>query len=223
MENDHWTPLRRDLLKASAAMGIAGVLSPVASVFAQATPLRPTPEQIMGPFYPMSLVPNRTGNLAAGANGIRAKGQLIVVTGRVTNVNGEPLKGIKLEIWQANAVGRYAHASDTGEAALDPNFEGFGQVTTDAEGHYRFRTIKPGAYPAGRDGMRPAHIHFDVAGRIDRRVTQMYFDGDPYIEKDRILQSVLRPDRLIVKLQPAKPELDPEAQVAVFDIVLAKG
>ena len=71
--------------------------------------------------------------------------------------------------------------------------------------------------------MRPAHIHFDVAGHLDRKVTQMYFDGDPYNEKDRILQSVLHPDRLIVKLQPAKPELDPQALVAVFDIVLANG
>jgi protocatechuate 3,4-dioxygenase beta subunit len=88
---------------------------------------------------------------------------------------------------------------------------------------YRFKTIKPGAYPAGPETVRPSHIHFDVAGRQDRLITQMYFDGDPYNEKDRFLQSVRRPDRLIVKLQPAKPELDPEALVAVFDIVLAKG
>ena len=222
MENHHWTPSRRDVLKMSAAMGLAGALFPAVSIFAQ-TPLRPTPEQILGPFYPISLTPNRTGNLTTAANGGRAKGQLLVVTGRVININGEPLRGAKVEVWQANAAGRYAHPTDTNTAPLDPNFEGFGQLTTDAEGRYRFTTIKPAAYPTGPNMFRPAHIHFDVAGRQDRVVTQMYFDGDPYNEKDRFLQSVRRPEALIVKLQPAKPELDPEALVAVFDIILAKG
>lgn len=221
MEDSRWKPTRRDVLKMSAVVGFAGALRP-ASVFAQPA-LRPTPEQILGPFYPTSLRPDKTGNLATAVNGQTAKGQLLVVTGRVINTNGEPLKGARIEVWQANAAGRYAHPSDANTAPLDPNFQGFAALTTDADGRYRFKTIKPGAYPTGPDTVRPSHIHFDVAGRQDRLVTQMYFDGDPYNEKDRFLQSVRRPDRLIVKLQPAKPELDPEALVAVFDIVLSKG
>jgi protocatechuate 3,4-dioxygenase beta subunit len=222
MDKRNWTSSRRDVLRISAAVGLAGALFPAASIFAQ-TSLRPTPEQILGPFYPIGLAPNRTGNLTSTASGGRAKGQLLVVTGQVINIHGEPLRGAKVEVWQANSAGRYAHPTDTNAAPLDPNFEGFGQLTTDAEGRYRFMTIKPAAYPTGPNMFRPAHIHFDVAGRQDRLVTQMYFDGDPYNEKDRFLQSVRRPEALIVKLQPANLELDKEALVAVFDIILAKG
>lgn len=85
-----------------------------------------------------------------------------------------------MELWQANAHGRYNHPSDPNPAPLDPNFEGFAVQYTDAEGRYRFRTIKPGAYPTGIENWwRPAHIHFDVTGRTDKLVTRMYFDGDP--------------------------------------------
>ena len=184
--------------------------------------MRRTPEQIIGPFYPVSLTPNRTGNLAAAANGGRAKGQLLVVSGRVVNVDGEPIRGARIEIWQANAAGRYAHPTDTNTAPLDPNFEGFGQLVTDAEGRYRFTTIKPAPYPAGRE-IRPAHIHFDVVGRQDRLITQMYFECDEHNAKDRFLQSAARPQMLIVKLQTAKPELGQDTMLAEFDIVLAKG
>src|SRR5262249_1896157 len=123
----------------------------------------------------------------------------------------------------ANAQGRYAHPSDTNTAPLDPNFEGFGVALTNADGRYRFKTIKPAAYPTGPDSFRPGHIHFDVSGRQDRLVKQMYFDGDPYNAKDRLLQSVRRPEALIVKLQPASADIDPAAMVAAFDIVLANG
>jgi protocatechuate 3,4-dioxygenase beta subunit len=221
MENDNWTPTRRDVLKMSATLGLFGALWPATSGFAQ-TALKRTSEQILGPFYPTSLTPNRTGDLTTATNGGRAKGQLLIVTGRVTNINGEPLRGAKIEVWQANAAGRYAHPTDTNTAPLDPNFEGFGQLITDADGRYRFTTIKPAPYPAG-PAIRPAHIHFDVSGRQDRLVTQMYFEGDPYNEKDRFLLSATRPETLIVKLQPAKPELGPEAMVAEFNIILAKG
>jgi protocatechuate 3,4-dioxygenase beta subunit len=221
MRNQCWTPTRRDVLKMAGALGFAGVVSPASTLFAQ-TPLRRTPEQILGPFYPVSLTPNRTGNLATAANGGRASGQLLVVTGRVVNVKGEPVRGARIDIWQANAAGRYAHPTDTNTAPLDPNFEGFGQLVTDAEGRYRFTTIKPAPYPAG-PAIRPAHIHFDVAGRQDRLVTQMYFEGDEHNAKDRFLQSASRPEMLIVKLQAGKPELGPDTMLAEFDIVLAKG
>ncbi len=98
--------------------------------------------------------------------------------GRVLNAGGEPVSGARIEIWQANAHGRYAHPADDNPAPLDPNFQGYAKLLTDADGRYRFKTIKPSAYPAGAF-MRPAHIHFDVTGKLDRLVTQMYFPDDP--------------------------------------------
>jgi len=221
MELNRWNPARRDVLRMSVALG-GGALLPSAS-FAQAQ-LRTTPDQILGPFYPVGLTPNLSGDLTMlPGHSARAKGQLMVVMGRVLNRSGEAVRGARVEIWQANAVGRYAHPSDTNAAPVDPDFECFGVALTDADGRYQFKTIKPAAYPTGPNSFRPAHIHFDVSGRQDRLVTQMYFDGDPYNDKDRFLQSIRQPERLIVKLQPASADVAPEAVVAAFDIVLAKG
>jgi protocatechuate 3,4-dioxygenase beta subunit len=162
--------------------------------------------------------PNRSGDLTRVPGGTgRAKGQLLIVRGRVIDPNGKPVAGADIEIWQANSAGRYAHPDDTNPAPLDPNFEGFGAVTTGADGRYQFKTIKPPHYPAGPDMIRPAHIHFDVRGKHDELISQMYFEGDPYIPKDRFLQSVPDPEALIVKLRPSSEE--PDFVVAEFDIV----
>lgn len=211
---------RRHILKMSAVVGALGAVSPFKCVLAQSV-LRRTQDQIMGPFYPVMKTPDRSGDLTRvnGSAG-RAKGQVLNVTGRVVNPAGEPVRDARVEIWQANAAGRYAHPDDPNPAPLDPNFEGFGVVTTDAEGRYRFKTIKPAAYPTGPTSMRPAHIHFEVVGRHDELVTQMYFEGDPYNEKDRYLQSARRPEELIVKLSSATAEFEPDSMTAVFDIVL---
>jgi len=130
-----------------------------------------------------------------------------------------------VEIWQANSRGRYTHPSDHNPAPLDPNFEGFAVLTTDAEGRYRIKTIKPGAYPAGPDArMRPPHIHFDVTGKSNRLVTQMYFAGEPLNDKDPFLQGTgAGKERLIVRLGPPTQGLEPDSLVAVWDIVLDKG
>jgi protocatechuate 3,4-dioxygenase beta subunit len=117
-------------------------------------------------------------------------GERIVVHGRVLDSAGRPLPGVLVEIWQANAAGRYAHALDQHPAPLDPNFTGAGWCLTDGDGGYRFVTIKPGAYPWKNhpNAWRPAHIHFSVLGRTfsQRLVTQMYFPGDPLLELDPI-------------------------------------
>ena len=213
---------RREILRMSATLAAASVAS---TSFANAqTAERRTPEQILGPYYPLkgfdqnadlTRVPGRPG---------RAEGQVLDVMGRVFNLKGGPVRNAKVEIWQANADGRYTHPSDTNPAPLDPNFEGSVVLTTDQEGRYRFKTIKPAGYPAGPNRMRPAHIHFQISGRQDRLVTQMYFEGDPYNDTDRFLLTALeQKEMLIAKLLPATSEMEPEAKLVVFNIVLSAG
>jgi len=121
-------------------------------------------------------------------------GEKIVVTGRVVDEDGKPVRNSLLEVWQANAAGRYWHKRDQGHAPLDPNFFGFGKMMTDGEGRYRFVTIKPGPYPwKNHDkAWRPAHIHFSLFGNVyaQRLVTQMYFPNDPLFAYDPIFNSI---------------------------------
>jgi protocatechuate 3,4-dioxygenase beta subunit len=133
-------------------------------------------------------------NLAVLAPGRVAQGQLIHVGGQVLDEDGRPVAGAVIELWQANAAGRYAHPIDTRDAPLDANFIGNGRTRTDAEGRYGFFTIKPGAYPVPDSGRwwRPPHIHLSVLGPacLMRLVTQMYFQDDPLNAIDRILNCV---------------------------------
>jgi protocatechuate 3,4-dioxygenase beta subunit len=153
-------------------------------------------------------------------------GERIVVSGRVVDDEGRPIPHTLVEIWQANAAGRYRHDVDQHHAPLDPNFTGCGRTLTDASGNYRFTTIKPGAYPWRNhaNAWRPAHIHFSLFGPsfCTRLVTQMYFPGDPLLERDPIYLSVPREEargRLIAALdwETTIPE---ESLGYRFDIVL---
>ena len=127
------------------------------------------------------------------------QGQRIVVSGRVLDESARPVAHTVIEIWQANAAGRYIHGKDQWDAPIDPNFTGAGRVITDAEGCYRFTTIRPGAYPWGNhfNAWRPAHIHFSLLGPAfaTRLVTQMYFPDDPLIEIDPIANAIALPFR----------------------------
>ena len=214
---------RRELLKMSAVLaGTATVAAPHLA-FAQ-TKLPRTPGQVLGPFYPVTKQPERTTDLTKvpGRPG-RAEGQVLDVTGRVLNLSGEPVRNAKIEVWQANTHGRYIHPSDDNPAPLDPNFEGFAVLTTDDEGRYRFKTIKPGGYPAGPNLIRPPHIHFEVTGRTDKLVTQMYFEGEKYNDTDPFLNSSPRKDLLITKLLPPAPDMAPDSKLVMFDFVLFTG
>jgi protocatechuate 3,4-dioxygenase beta subunit len=126
-------------------------------------------------------------------------GQRIIVTGRVLGDDRRPVPNTVIEIWQANAAGRYVHAKDNWNAPLDPNFTGAGHVVTDGEGRYAFTSIRPGAYPWGNhdNAWRPAHIHLSLLGPAfaTRLVTQMYFPDDPLIELDPIANAVPMPFR----------------------------
>ncbi|HEX8732381.1 MAG TPA: protocatechuate 3,4-dioxygenase subunit beta [Ktedonobacterales bacterium] len=121
-------------------------------------------------------------------------GERIYVSGRVLDENSRPVRNALVEIWQANAAGRYHHSNDNHNAPLDPNFTGYGRVMTDDLGRYSFTTIKPGAYPWKNhyNAWRPQHIHFSLfgAGILTRLVTQMYFPGDPLLDEDPIFNSV---------------------------------
>lgn len=154
------------------------------------------------------------------------QGQRIVVHGRVLGPDGRPVRNSLVEIWQANAAGRYRHAVDTHPAPLDPNFSGAGRTTTDDDGRYRFITVKPGAYPWNNhpNAWRPAHIHFSLFGRnfTQRLITQMYFPDDPLFELDPIFNSIPDPkvrERLISRfdLSQSVPEW---ALAFEWDIVL---
>src|SRR5579863_3798186 len=134
----------------------------------------------------------------------RAIGQYIEVTGRVLDEDGAPLAGSMIEIWQANSAGKYVHEMDRHEAPIDPNFTGLGRFVTDAEGCYKFRSIKPGAYPVTESDWwwRPPHIHFSIFGPswMNRFITQIFFPGEPLNETDLLLNAVQDPevrDRLI--------------------------
>ncbi len=121
-------------------------------------------------------------------------GERIIVTGKITDDAGRPVPNTLVEVWQANAAGRYSHQNDRHDAPLDPNFIGAGRMLTDGNGEYRFTSIRPGAYPWGNhdNAWRPPHIHFSLFGTcyISRLVTQMYFPGDPLLSLDPIYNSI---------------------------------
>lgn len=213
---------RRRVLGATVAAGGLACLGAAGPLLAQK--LRRTPPQILGPYYPLAKPLDQDADLTTikGKPG-RAAGQVIEVAGRVLNTQGKPLSDIRIEIWQANSHGRYTHPSDPYDAPLDPNFEGYALLATDSEGRYRFRTVKPGPYPDSSGKMRPSHIHFDVAGKTNRTVTQLYFAGDPFQDEDLYLQSAgANKHRLIAALQPAAAA-ETDALQATWDIVLDRG
>ncbi|MDZ7841181.1 MAG: protocatechuate 3,4-dioxygenase subunit beta [Gammaproteobacteria bacterium] len=158
-------------------------------------PLNPGTGELTGPAFDPSILAPLDHDLTRNAarNG-EPLGERIVLGGRVLDENLQPVSGTLVEIWQANAAGRYAHRVDQHDAPLDPNFFGAGRGVTDAEGRYCFRTIKPGAYPWGNhdNAWRPNHIHFSVLGPAvaTRLVTQMYFPGDPLLDLDPIFLAV---------------------------------
>ena len=185
--------------------------------------LKTTAHQILGPFYPL-IKPSKVGDLtrADGQPG-QAQGQLLYLSGRVLDQSGNPVQRAKLDIWQANSFGRYTHPNDTNPAPLDPNFEGFAVVETDDDGCYSLKTVKPGSYPGGAGTIRPSHIHFEIFGKRERLVTQLYFVGDPHHAEDRWLQSARKQDTIVMPIQERLDGMEADAKRVDFDIVLMNG
>ena len=164
-----------------------------------------TPEQILGPYFPMQIKPMASEDLTKLNGGSEpAQGEIVRIGGRIRNLEREPVCGARILIWQANCFGRYAHPNDLTQAPLDPNFHGFAEIVSDGSGAYSFTTIKPGAYPAIADWMRAPHVHFEVVGQFERLITQMYFPDEPLNASDRFLMSANQPDLLIA--QPVRSD-----------------
>ncbi len=190
-------------------------------------PVRHSLAELTAPVFGHDSVAELDNDLTANAAlAAEPLGERIIVSGRVLDEGGRPVAGALVEVWQANAAGRYSHAGDDHDAPIDPNFLGAGRTITGPDGRYRFVTIRPGAYPWRNhaNAWRPAHIHFSVFGTafVQRLVTQMYFPGDPLLDLDPIFQSVGDPEarqRLISEFSLALTEPG-RALGFEFDIVL---
>jgi protocatechuate 3,4-dioxygenase beta subunit len=217
---------RRELLRLGITAGVAAAWAPHGILWGWTqSALAPTPPLTPGPFYPVVRPADRDSDLTLlKGHKNRAKGQVIHVTGRVLTATGEPVAGARIELWQANMFGRYDHPSDPNSAPLDPDFQGYGEQLTDREGRYRFTTVKPGPYPGEGGRTRTPHLHFDVTGHTDRRVTQVFFAGEPLNAEDRIFQQVPRNrEGLIVEILPAPAGEDPSTRLVQWNVVLPRG
>jgi len=179
--------------------------------------LRGTPSQTAGPFYPVEKPLDHDADLTrVGGRPRAAEGTIVHLSGRIVDANGNPVEGARVEIWQANAHGRYSHPRDRSSAPLDPNFQGFGTEVTDPRGQYRFKTIKPGAYES-----RTPHIHVDIAVPNRTLTTQIYFPGEPLNEQDDLLRNTRFGESLIAKRVQPTEQVEPGALVLRWDAVVA--
>ncbi|MHA3914949.1 protocatechuate 3,4-dioxygenase subunit beta [Halovulum sp. GXIMD14793] len=187
-----------------------------------------TLSEVAGPVFGHTVLGPQDNDLIVNfaQPGEAAIGPRLIVHGRVQDENGHGVAGALIEVWQANAGGRYRHRNDSYLAPLDPNFGGCGRCVTDAEGNYHFRTVRPGPYPwpNGPNDWRPAHIHFSVFGDgfAQRLITQMYFEGDPLVPLCPIVRTIPNNDaidQLTAKLDMGAT-VPMDAQAYRFDIVL---
>lgn len=205
---------RRKVLAGGLALGLVG------GAARGEEPLITTPPLELGPFYPVLRPADTDADLTrvAGRSG-RAKGEVIQVVGRMVDQRGRPIVGGKVEIWQCNAAGRYAHPSDTNTAPLDPDFQGFANLATDANGEFRITTIKPAPYPAGPGWMRAPHIHMDATGKVARSTFQMMFD-DPLLAQDRVVTPLSPADLAMTLARPLERGADGVARFGWTMIML---
>lgn len=212
-------PFTRRRILGQAAYLAAGAATAMTGLSAVAQIGIPTPKQPLGPFYPDEIPLDQDNDLLqVGNRPGRALGQATEVYGQVRRADGQALKGAAVEIWQCDFYGRYIHSRDASRGRRDKNFQGFGRAITDENGLYRFRTIRPVAYPG-----RTPHIHFLVrSDATERFVTQMYVEGEPDNRRDGLLNRVSDPAQrqaLIVPLTP-DPALGENVLSGRFDIVV---
>lgn len=216
---------RRRLIQSSIAAGMS--LAVPGAAWARQCGV--TPAQSEGPFYMNTwdrTVPVKHRNDLTWATdpSKRAEGEVIYISGRVTDQDCKPIPGAVVEIWQACRTGRYAHMADPNPAWLDPNFRYFGEFVTDANGDYTFKTIKPGHYPVSASWTRPSHVHFKVSAGLQARMltTQMYFAGDPHLKADRLLNSVPKAEQARLVVEPTRRPGENSEDSYGFDISLVR-
>ena len=203
--------------------GMAATLLPAWSEAVLAQARSRTPGQILGPYYPVIKPEDRDADLTEVVGRVkRAIGQIIQVRGRIFDESGNPVPLVDIEVWQADFRGHYMHRSDRTAGEADPNFQGYASFKTDKDGQYQFTTVKPGPYQEdGAGGMRAPHIHFQVTGKVNRLITQMYFQGEALNDSDRVLAFAnANRSRLIAKLVPGTSSA---VLIANWDIVLRDG
>ena len=210
---------RRVTLLALMALGGAGLMAARRPALAAGAARVATPANALGPFYPAQKPDDSDADLTIIAGHTqRAAGTTLYTSGRVLDLQGRPLPNATIEIWQANAFGRYHHPGDSDTSGqLDPNFQAYGRLNTDAEGRYRIKTIKPPPY-AGRT----AHLHFNVAAGRTRLTTQMFFEGEVGNERDFLYRNLSADDRRAStgKFGERATGMEADAVVTVWDIVL---
>ena len=180
---------RRHFLK-TGAISILGAASQAKGSLERITTIRPTPTEIEGPFYPVVAQKDKDFDLTRiKGREHEAMGEPIFITGSVFDTSGHPVENATVDLWQANAAGKYWHPYDPNPAPVDDNFQGWAIVPSGKDGEFRFKTVLPGAYPVSGGWVRPPHIHFKVTkkGYVEL-TTQMYFPGQPLNEIDRLLQ-----------------------------------
>lgn len=195
---------RRTLLKYGLLASLASSFSIRAHPAMAKKNFPVTPAEIEGPFYPITRLSDQDQDLTRiGGRQALAQGRHILLTGTVTDTQGSPIREAQVEIWQANAAGRYQHPYDSNPAPIDPNFQGYAVVLTDAEGAFLFRTVFPGAYPATVNWVRPPHIHFKVVHPdYMPLMTQMYFPNHPLNASDLLLNDKSEQERALMIARP---------------------
>ncbi len=198
-----------------------GLIGGALSLLANSTIARtPTPRETEGPFYPVTPQKDKGFDLTRieGQQG-QAKGNIIIIQGSVVDTDGKALEDATIDLWQANAAGRYNHPHDTNTAPLDSNFQGWAIVLSGKEGAFRFKTIYPGAYPASRTWIRPPHIHFKISKKGYREiVTQMYFPNHELNNSDYLLNRKSHKERSL--MIASKVSHNPD--IYEYNIVLKK-
>ncbi len=210
---------RRHMLHTLLALGATASIALPRAARAVGGPVVATPSVSLGPFYPAQKPTDSDADLTQVAGRPqRAAGTILYTSGRVLDLQGRPLPNATLEMWQANAFGRYHHPGDSDASGkLDPNFQAYARIMTDAEGRYRIKTIKPPPY-----GGRTPHLHYIVASERTRLTTQMFFDGDPGNDRDFLYRNLAAADKRAATGQfgDRTAGMEPDAIVTVWDIVL---
>ncbi|MGY8768294.1 MAG: dioxygenase family protein [Pirellulales bacterium] len=205
---------RRAFITTGAVGGTLGMLASAADAG------MPTPQETAGPFYPVMAQKDKDFDLTKiEGHKKSAKGQAVFIQGQILDTDGNPVEDATVDLWQANAAGKYRHPHDPNSAPIDEDFQGWAIVPSGKKGKFQFKTIIPGAYPATKTWMRPPHIHFKVSKRgYDEMVTQMYFPGHKLNEPDRLLNRKTAAEQKMM----IATKLDGDIETYSYNIVLQK-